>query len=70
MDSKITSKIWRIFNAVMAIFFLCLIADAWIQILYFKRAEKHFYYLATLLFIPFLTCLVVVLDWDLDTLKG
>ena len=53
-----------------AIFSLCLIADAWIRILYFKRAEKHFYYLAALLFIPLLTCPVVVLDWDSDTLKG
>lgn len=70
MSNHIRSKSWRIFNALPALFFLTLIADAWIEILYFKRAEKHFYYLATLLFIPFLTCLLVVLDWDLDTMKG
>lgn len=70
MNGKILSKIWRILNAILALIFLCIIADAWIEILYFKRPEKHFYYFATLLFIPFITCLIVVFDWDLDTLKG
>lgn len=70
MDKKVLSKIWRILNAVLAVFFLYIIADAWIAILYFKVQEKHFYYLATLPFIPLLTCLLVVFNWDLDTLKG
>jgi hypothetical protein len=58
-------KAWRILNGALAIFFLYLIIDAWIQILYFKNAEKHYYYTATLFFIPLLTCLIVVLGWDL-----
>lgn len=70
MNKKLLSKIWWILNAGLALLFLCIIADAWIEILYFKRTEKYFYYHATLLFIPLLTCLTVVFRWDLDTLKG
>jgi hypothetical protein len=51
-------KGWRILNALLALFFLVLIANAWIQILYFKNAEKHYYYIATLFIIPLITCLI------------
>ncbi len=64
------SKTWRILNAVLAIIFAYLIVDAWIQVLYFKRAEKHYYYFATLFIIPLFTCLIVVFGWDLDNRKG
>ena len=64
------SKSWRILNAVLAVVFAGLIVDAWIQVLYFKNAEKHYYYIATLFIIPLFTCLVVVFGWDLDNQKG
>jgi len=67
---KLFSKIWRILNAVLAVFFLILIIDAYIKILYFKSAEKYYYYIATLFIIPLLTCLIVVFGWDLDKRKG
>lgn len=63
-------RAWRILNAVLALIFLYLIADAWIEILYFKNAEKYYYYIATLFIIPLLTCLIVVFGWDLDDRKG
>ncbi len=73
MDEKknnYLSKAWRILNAVVAVFFAYLIVEAWIQILYFKNAEKHYYYIATLFIIPLFTCLIVVFGWDLDNRKG
>ncbi len=65
-SSQFLSKAWRIVNAVLALFFLFLIADAYIQIFYFKSTEKHFYYFATLFVIPLITCLTVVFGWSLD----
>lgn len=63
-------KAWKIINAALALVFLSLIADAWIQILYFHRAEKHYYYIATLFIVPLVTCLIVVFGWDLDDRKN
>lgn len=63
---KIISPAWKILNAFLALFFLYLIVDAWIEILYFKNAEKYYYYIATLFIIPLFTCLIVVFGWDLD----
>ena len=63
---KVFLKVWRTLNAALAIFFLYLIIDSWIQILYFNNAEKHYYYIATLFILPFFTCLIAVLGWDLD----
>ena len=60
------SAAWKIINAVLAVVFAWLIVDAWIQILYFKNAEKHYYYIATLFIIPLFTCLIVVFGWNLD----
>ena len=68
MDKKNKNNLsisWKILNAVLAAMFAYLIADAWIQILYFKNAEKHYYYFATLFIIPLCTCLIVVFGWDL-----
>jgi hypothetical protein len=73
MDEKnknYLSKSWRILNVVLAVIFAYLIVDAWIQVLYFKNAEKHYYYIATLFIIPLFTCLIVVFGWDLDKQKG
>ncbi len=73
MDEKnknYLSKSWRILNAVLAAVFAYLIVDAWIQVLYFKNAEKHYYYIATLFIISLFTCLIVVFGWDLDNRKG
>ena len=71
MSAKIfISKAWRILNAILALIFLYLIADAWIEILYFKNTEKYYYYVATLFIIPLFTCLIVVFGWDLDDRKG
>jgi len=64
------SAAWKIINAVLAVGFAWLIIDAWVQILYFKNAEKHYYYIATLFIIPLFTCLIVVFGWDLDNRKG
>ncbi len=64
------SAAWKIINAVLAVVFAWLIVDAWIQIPYFKNAEKYFYYIATLFIIPLFTCLIVVFGWDLDNRKG
>jgi YbbR domain-containing protein len=66
MNKKLFSRIWRIINALLAAFFLFLIVDAYIQIFYFKNAEKYYYYIATLFIIPLMTCLIVVFGWDLD----
>lgn len=66
MDKKLFSKIWTILNGALAFFFTCLIVDAWIEILYYKNAEKQYYYIGTLFIIPLLTCLTVVFGWDLD----
>jgi len=66
MNRKLFSKIWRITNALLAAFFLFLIIEAYIQIFYFKNAEKYYYYIATLFIIPLITCLIVVFGWDLD----
>jgi hypothetical protein len=63
---KLFSKIWRFLNAALAVFFLYLIIDAWIQVLYFHNAEKHYYYIGTLFIIPLITCLIAVFGWDLD----
>lgn len=63
-------KIWKILNAALALVFVYLIVDAWVEILYFNRHEKHFYYIGTLFIIPLLTCLIVVFGWDLDSRKG
>ena len=73
MDEKTKnylSKSWRVLNAVLAVVFAGLIVDAWVQIFYFKNAEKHYYYIATLFIIPLFTCLIVVFGWDLDNRKG
>jgi cytochrome bd-type quinol oxidase subunit 1 len=51
---------------MLGIFFLYLIVNSWIQILYFDSKEKSDYYIATLFIIPLITCLIVVLGWDLD----
>ncbi len=64
------SAAWKIINAVLAVVFAWLIVDAWVQIFYFKNAEKHYYYIATLFIIPLFTCLIVVFGWDLDNRKG
>ncbi len=64
------SAAWKIINAVLAAVFAWLIVDAWVQIFYFKNAEKHYYYIATLFIIPLLTCLIVVFGWDLDKRRG
>lgn len=53
-------------NALLALFFFGLIADAYIQIFYFRNTEKHYYYIATLFVIPLITCLIVVFGWSLD----
>ena len=66
MKRKLFYKLWRITNALLAVFFSVLIADAYIQIFYFKNAEKYYYYIGTLFIIPLMTCLVVVFGWDLD----
>lgn len=63
-------KAWKILNAILASVFLYLIVEAWIEILYFKSAEKYFYYIGTLFVIPLLTCLTVVFGWDLDDGKS
>lgn len=65
-EGKFLSQTWRILNAALALFFSFLIVDAYVQIFYFKSAEKHFYYIATLFIIPLLTCLTVVFGWNLD----
>ena len=70
MSKKILSKTWKFLNAVLAFIFLYLIADAWIEVLYFKRTEKYYYYIATLFIIPLFTCLIVVFGWDLNNRKG
>ena len=64
------SKAWKILNAALALIFLYLIVDAWVEIFYFKNTEKYYYYIATLFIIPLLTCLIVVFGWDLDNQKG
>lgn len=66
MDRKTLSILWRIANGVLSAFFLYSIVDAWLQILYFRNAEKHYYYIATMFFIPLFTCLIVVFGWSLD----
>ena len=66
MKKKLFYKLWKILNALLALFFTVLIVDAYIQIFYFKNAEKHYYYIATLFIIPLITCLIVVFGWDLD----
>jgi hypothetical protein len=63
-------KAWKIINGFLAVIFAYLIGDAWIQILYFGRTEKHYYYIATLFIVPLITCLIVVFGWDLDERKG
>lgn len=57
---------WRVLNAVLALVFLYLIVDAWIQVFYYKNADKQYYYYGTLFIIPLMTCLVVVFGWSLD----
>jgi len=65
-NGKFLSQTWRIINAALALFFAFLIADAYVQIFYFKNTGKHYYYIATLFIIPLVTCLIVVFEWDLD----
>jgi hypothetical protein len=63
------SAAWKIINAVLAVVFAYLIVDAWVQILYYKNAEKPYYYIATLFIIPLMTCLIVVFGWELENRK-
>ena len=63
-------KAWKILNAILALVFLYLIVDAWVEILFFKSTEKYYYYIATLFIIPLITCLIVIFGWDLDSRKG
>ena len=67
---KILSTVWKILNAILALIFLYLIIEAWVEIFYFKSAEKYYYYIATLFVIPLLTCLIVVFGWDLNKRNG
>lgn len=67
---KILSNAWKILNAILALIFLYLIIDAWVEIFYFKSTEKYYYYIATLFIIPLITCLIVVFGWDLDKRNG
>ena len=60
------SAAWKIINGILALVFAYLIVEAWVQIFYFKNAEKYYYYIATLFIIPLITCLIVVFGWDLD----
>jgi hypothetical protein len=64
-SKKIFYKLWRLLNGALALFFLYLIINSWVEALYFKNTEKQYYYTATLFFIPLLTCLIVVLGWEL-----
>jgi hypothetical protein len=66
MDKKALSFGWRILNAALGLFFLYSIVEAWVQILYFRNADKQYYYIGTTFFIPLLTCLIVVCGWSLD----
>lgn len=66
MDKSALSLGWRVLNAGLGLFFLYSIVDAWIQVLYFKNTEKHYYYIGTTFFIPLFTCLIVVCNWNLD----
>lgn len=66
MDKNALSIAWKIINAALGLFFLYSIIDAWIQILYFKNPEKHYYYIGTTFFIPLFTCLIVVCGWSLE----
>jgi hypothetical protein len=66
MDKNALSLAWKILNAALGSFFLYSIIDAWIQILYFKNPEKHYYYIGTTFFIPLFTCLIVVCGWSLE----
>ena len=66
MDKNALLTGWRILNAALGLFFLYAIVDAWIQILYFNSAQKHYYYIGTMFFIPLFTCLTVVCGWSLD----
>ena len=59
-------RAWRILNGILAAFFLYLIINAWVEIFYYKNTEKQYYYFATIFMIPFVTCLIVVLGWNLD----
>jgi hypothetical protein len=63
---KLFFKVWRYLNAALALFFFYLIIDAWVQVLYFNNAEKHYYYIGTLFIIPLITCLIAFFGWDLD----
>lgn len=63
---KLIFGAWQILNAVLAVFFLWLIIEAWIEIFYYRNSEKQYYYLATLFVIPFLACLTAAFGWDLD----
>lgn len=66
MNRKLFYKTWRVLNTLLAAFFLYLIVDAYIQIFYYKNADKYYYYIGTLFIIPLITCLIVVFGWDLD----
>jgi hypothetical protein len=73
MDEKnknYLSKCVADFKCLLAVVFAYLIVDAWVQIFYFKNAEKQYYYIATLFIIPLFTCLIVVFGWNLDNRKG
>lgn len=60
------NKAWRILNGILASFFFYMIADAWVEIFYFRNTEKQYYYFATIFVIPLITCLIVVFGWNLD----
>jgi hypothetical protein len=66
MSKNIVSKIWRILNAALSLFFMFLIVNSWAQILFFDSKEKSDYYIATLFIIPLFTCLIVVFGWELE----
>lgn len=63
---KIISKVWKVLNGALAAFFLYLIVNAWIQVLYFNNADKEYYYEGTLFVIPLITCLIAFFGWSLD----
>lgn len=57
---------WRVLNAVLAVIFLYLIVDAWIEVFYYNNHDKQYYYFGTLFIIPLITCLIVVFGWSLE----
>lgn len=68
-SKKLLIKIWKGINAALALFFLFLMLNAYIQIFFFKNTDKSYYYFGTIFVIPLITCLIVVFGWDLDKAK-